>query len=145
MGLIPESRKDQGLLLGRSIRDNVALPHLGLLSRLGCMRRRAEAQAAGEAAAAVDVRSSSIEQHVLELSGGNQQKSLFARWFLDTRSVLIADEPTRGVDVGAKRTIYDLIAAAAASPRGGHLSARPQSLGRAIRWSLAGSWLRLME
>ena len=115
MGLIPESRKDQGLLLGRSIRDNVALPHLGLLSRLGCMRRRAEAQAAGEAAATVDIRSSSIEQHVLELSGGNQQKSLFARWFLDTRSVLIADEPTRGVDVGAKRAIYDLIAAAAAA------------------------------
>ena len=52
---------------------------------------------------------------MLELSGGNQQKSLFARWFLDSRRLLLADEPTRGVDIGAKRAIYDLITRAAAS------------------------------
>ncbi|WP_419922028.1 sugar ABC transporter ATP-binding protein [Candidatus Poriferisodalis sp.] len=115
MGLIPESRKDQGLLLGRSIRDNVALPHLDVLSRLGWIRRRPENQAVTTATKTVDVRSSSIEQAVTELSGGNQQKSLFARWFLNSRSVLIADEPTRGVDVGAKRTIYDLITDAASA------------------------------
>ena len=115
VGLIPESRKDQGLLLSRSIRDNVTLPHLGRLSRIGCVRPRQEAQAASEAAAAVDVRAASIEQSVLELSGGNQQKSLFARWFLDSRRLLLADEPTRGVDIGAKRAIYDLIAGAAAA------------------------------
>ncbi len=115
VGLIPESRKDQGLLLSRSIRDNVTLPHLGRLSRIGCVRLGQEAQAASEAAAAVDVRSASIEQSVLELSGGNQQKSLFARWFLDSRRLLLADEPTRGVDIGAKRAIYDLIAGAAAA------------------------------
>ena len=115
VGLIPESRKDQGLLLSRSIRDNVTLPHLGRLSRIGCVRPGQEAQAASEAAAAVDVRAASIEQPVLELSGGNQQKSLFARWFLDSRRLLLADEPTRGVDIGAKRAIYDLIAGAAAA------------------------------
>ena len=115
VGLIPESRKDQGLLLSRSIRDNVTLPHLGRLSRIGCVRPGQEAQAAAEAAAGVDIRSVSIEQSVLELSGGNQQKSLFARWFLDSRRLLLADEPTRGVDIGAKRAIYDLIAGAAAA------------------------------
>ena len=115
LGLIPESRKDQGLLLGRSIRENVTLPHLDLLSRFGCVRRRREVRAASEAAAGVDIRSASIEQTVLELSGGNQQKSLFARWFLDARSVLLADEPTRGVDIGAKRAIYDLLVGAAAA------------------------------
>lgn len=115
VGLIPESRKDQGLLLSRSIRDNVTLPHLGRLSRIGCMRSGQEAQAASEAAATVDIRSTSIEQSVMELSGGNQQKSLFARWFLDSRRLLLADEPTRGVDIGAKRAIYDLIAEAAAA------------------------------
>ena len=115
VGLIPESRKDQGLLLSRSIRDNVTLPHLGRLSRIGCVRPGQEAKTASEAAARVDVRSASIEQSVLELSGGNQQKSLFARWFLDSRRLLLADEPTRGVDIGAKRAIYDLITRAAAS------------------------------
>ena len=115
VGLIPESRKDQGLLLSRSIRDNVTLPHLGHLSRMGCVRPRQEAHAASKAAASVDIRAASIEQSVLELSGGNQQKSLFARWFLDSRRLLLADEPTRGVDIGAKRAIYDLIAGAAAA------------------------------
>ena len=115
VGLIPESRKDQGLLLSRSIRDNVTLPHLGRLSRIGCVRPGQETKAASEAAASVDIRSASIEQSVLELSGGNQQKSLFARWFVDSRRLLLADEPTRGVDIGAKRAIYDLITRAAAS------------------------------
>ena len=115
VGLIPESRKDQGLLLSRSIRDNVTLPHLGRLSRIGCMRSGQEAQAASDAAASVDIRSASIEQSVIELSGGNQQKILFARWFVDSRRLLLADEPTRGVDIGAKRAIYDLIAEAAAA------------------------------
>ena len=115
VGLIPESRKDQGLLLGRSIRENVALPHLARLSRFGCVRPRSEVRAVRKAAADVDIRSNSLEQTALELSGGNQQKSLFARWFLDTRSVLLADEPTRGVDIGAKRAIYDLLVGAAAA------------------------------
>ena len=115
VGLIPESRKDQGLLLSRSIRDNVTLPHLGRLSRIGCVRPGQETRAASEAAASVDIRSASIEQSMLELSGGNQQKSLFARWFLDSRRLLLADEPTRGVDIGAKRAIYDLVAEAAAA------------------------------
>ena len=115
VGMIPESRKDQGLLLSRSIRDNVTLPHLGRLSRIGCVRPGQETRAASEAAASVDIRSASIEQSMLELSGGNQQKSLFARWFLDSRRLLLADEPTRGVDIGAKRAIYDLVAGAAAA------------------------------
>lgn len=115
MGLIPESRKDQGLLGDRSVRDNVGLPHLDRLSLLGLMSRRLENAAVHRATDEVDIRLVSLEQPVNQLSGGNQQKSLFARWFMDARDVLIADEPTRGVDVGAKRAIYDLIHAAALS------------------------------
>jgi simple sugar transport system ATP-binding protein/ribose transport system ATP-binding protein len=114
VAMIPESRKDQGLLLGRSVRENVSLAYLSRLSRLGVVRRRLERTRARELADAVDVRRASDEQPVVSLSGGNQQKVLFARWLMERPRVLIADEPTSGVDVAAKRAIYDLIADLAA-------------------------------
>ena len=113
LGLIPESRKDQGLLMDRSLRENVGLPHLRKNTRAGLVTRRSERELVSVSAARAGVRGGGLETPVRLLSGGNQQKSLFARWTAPGLRVLIADEPTRGVDVGSKRSIYDLIAAAA--------------------------------
>ncbi|MBS1870276.1 MAG: sugar ABC transporter ATP-binding protein [Actinobacteria bacterium] len=114
IALLPESRKTQGLVLGRSITENVTLPHLADFSTWGAISPRRERRAVEEIAARLDVRTRSIGAPVRDLSGGNQQKVLFAKWLLRPPRVLIADEPTRGVDVGAKRAIYDLIVALAA-------------------------------
>ncbi len=113
MGLIPESRKDQGLVMERSLRDNVSLPHLRHMTRKGMVDRRRERSLVSAAVSSADVRGAGMEAPVRLLSGGNQQKSLFARWMSPDVRVLVADEPTRGVDVGSKRSIYDLIAASA--------------------------------
>jgi simple sugar transport system ATP-binding protein/ribose transport system ATP-binding protein len=108
--MIPESRKDDGLVLTRSVLENVTLARLAHLSRLGVIRPRAERSAADGVLARCDVRGAGAAAPVRSLSGGNQQKLLFARMFLCNPRVVIADEPTRGVDVGAKRAIYDLLA-----------------------------------
>jgi rhamnose transport system ATP-binding protein len=110
VAMIPESRKEQGLQLTRSVRDNITLPHLAQLSRWGIVRTRVESHRTDEIISAVGVRTASPENRVSALSGGNQQKVLFSRSLLRTPRLLIADEPTRGVDVAAKRSIYDLIA-----------------------------------
>ncbi|HZR93212.1 MAG TPA: sugar ABC transporter ATP-binding protein [Gaiellaceae bacterium] len=112
--MLPEDRKSQGLLMLRSIVDNVTLPHLHRVSRLGVLSLRSERRRAGELIARVDVRARSASAPVSTLSGGNQQKVLFAKWLLRRPRVFIADEPTRGVDVGAKRAIYELIRSLAA-------------------------------
>ncbi len=109
IALLPESRKTQGLVLGRPIAENVTLAHLRTVSRFGVVARRQERRRAGDLAARLGVRAPSLSVPVGQLSGGNQQKVLFAKWLLRRPSVLIADEPTRGVDVAAKRAIYDLI------------------------------------
>jgi ABC-type sugar transport system ATPase subunit len=114
VALIPESRKDDGLVLGRPVRENVSLPSLPSLSRLGFIRRPAEDARVHEAlrrASGPDA----IEAPAAALSGGNQQKVLFARAVAGRLVLLIADEPTRGVDVGAKREIYEHLVALAAS------------------------------
>ncbi len=110
--LIPESRKDQGLVLGRSIRDNVTLSNLAAFARAGWVRTRAERADAKAMLDRVTV-AGDDRRNVSSLSGGNQQKVLFARALQRPRTVLIADEPTRGVDVGSRRAIYDLIVAEA--------------------------------
>ncbi len=109
VAMIPESRKEQGLLLGRSVLENVSLSSLAQVSRAGLVRPRAERRTVREAMDRVDVRGGGPAQPASALSGGNQQKLLFARSLLRDPRVLIADEPTRGVDVGAKRAIYDLL------------------------------------
>ncbi len=110
LAMIPESRKEQGLLLGRSVSENVTLSSLAQLSRAGMVRPRPERRAVRDMLARVDVRGGGHAVVASELSGGNQQKLLFARSLLRDPRVLIADEPTRGVDVGAKRAIYELLA-----------------------------------
>jgi rhamnose transport system ATP-binding protein len=109
LAMIPESRKDEGLLLGRSAVENVTLSRLDKFSRLGVVNRKAERGAAAQVLDRVEVKGGEYDAPVASLSGGNQQKVMFARMLMSGPRVLIADEPTRGVDVGAKRAIYELI------------------------------------
>ena len=113
LALIPESRKDDGLFLGRPVRENVSLTRLPALSRLGFVRRRAEAAAAIQSLERARA-ATRLGPPAGSLSGGNQQKLLFARALMTRPRVLIADEPTRGVDVGAKRELYELLVTIAA-------------------------------
>jgi rhamnose transport system ATP-binding protein len=115
LALIPEDRKHQGLQLLRSVQENITLSHLGTLSSAGWIHARRERHLTVEAMTGVGVKAGSPDASVSSLSGGNQQKVLFARALFASPRLLIADEPTRGVDVGAKRAIYDLIASLAAS------------------------------
>ena len=109
IGLAPEERKAQALLLRRSIRDNISLAVLGRLTRWHVVRRGAERDLARKHVDQLSIRTPSIEQEVATLSGGNQQKVVLARWLARRPKVLILDEPTRGVDVGAKAEIYSII------------------------------------
>jgi rhamnose transport system ATP-binding protein len=118
LAMIPESRKEQGLLLGRPIGENVSLASLARLSKLGMVRRGQERQAVANVLTQVGVKIPTQQAPVSTLSGGNQQKALFARILLAGPRVLVADEPTRGVDVGAKRAIYDLLTELAADGLG---------------------------
>jgi|SRR5579875_3907018 len=115
LAMVPESRRELGLLYSRSAVENVSLSSLRGHSRLGIVNRRSERAAAGELLTRVALTRSSGESIVGTLSGGNQQKVLFARMLMCRPRVLIADEPTRGVDVGAKRAIYDLLVGLAAA------------------------------
>ena len=118
LAMIPESRKDQGLIFGRSSIENATLSRLGEFSAFGVVRRRAERRAARTVLDRCDVRAASYSAPVGTLSGGNQQKVLLARMLLCDPRVVLADEPTRGVDVGAKRAIYDFLVSLAAEGLG---------------------------
>ena len=113
LAMIPESRKDDGLFFLRSSIENATLSRLGALSTAGVVRRRRERRAGRDVLERCGVRGASFSAPVAALSGGNQQKVLLARMLLCEPRVVIADEPTRGVDVGAKRAIYDFLAALA--------------------------------
>jgi ribose transport system ATP-binding protein len=109
MGLAPEERKSQALLLAEPVYRNVSLPTLSRFARGGFLRGGAELAAAAEVTAQLDVRPADPTRPVRTLSGGNQQKVVLARWLLEECSVLLLDEPTRGVDVGARSEIYALV------------------------------------
>jgi ABC-type sugar transport system ATPase subunit len=114
IGLVPEDRKRQGLVPQESALHNLSLAILRRLSRLGWLRRREERSVAQEFFDRLRVRAASLDAVVAGLSGGNQQKIVLARWLAARANVLILDEPTRGVDVGAKAEIHALIGELAA-------------------------------
>jgi simple sugar transport system ATP-binding protein/ribose transport system ATP-binding protein len=118
VAMIPESRKEQGLLLTRPVKENVSLSSLAAVSTAGVLRTGPERRTVRDILARVDVRGGGIALPAAALSGGNQQKLLFGRSLLRDPRVLIADEPTRGVDVGAKRAIYELLTSLTASGLG---------------------------
>jgi ribose transport system ATP-binding protein len=109
VGLAPEERKSQGLLLGDAVYRNISIASLARFSRGGFLTGGAEKEAAQAQVRALDVRPQDVTREVRTLSGGNQQKVVLARWLLRDCRVLLLDEPTRGVDVGARSEIYALI------------------------------------
>jgi len=109
VGLVPEDRKRQGLVLMMSGRRNFSLATLDQFSRWGWLQQRRERRAAGEFFERLKVKTPSVEAPVASMSGGNQQKVVIAKWLARRLKLLIVDEPTRGVDVGAKQAIHALI------------------------------------
>ncbi len=114
IALAPEDRKLQALVLALAIRENISLPNLGRLSRLGFVKRREESNLAQHYIDALSVRTPSMEQKVVNLSGGNQQKVVLAKWLALNPKILIVDEPTRGIDIGAKAEVHSLLSKLAA-------------------------------
>jgi ribose transport system ATP-binding protein len=113
--LVPEDRKKNGLVLGMSVAENTSLPSVGGYTRSGFLDRRKEKEVAEQESKRLRIKAHGIEQRVVDLSGGNQQKVVIGKWLAMNPEVLICDEPTRGVDVGAKAEIYRHIAALAES------------------------------
>jgi L-arabinose transport system ATP-binding protein len=114
IGFAPEDRKSQALLLLRSVKDNISLAIPDLISRLTFVDFAAERRIATTLADRLRIKTPSLEASVTSLSGGNQQKVVLGRWLARRPKVLILDEPTRGIDVGAKAEIYRLITELAA-------------------------------
>jgi ribose transport system ATP-binding protein len=108
--MVPEDRKHHGLLLSQPVRVNATLSRITTLTRpAGWINRNAEHRAADQLAETLHIHAHSLEQSIAELSGGNQQKTLIARWLLHDYPVMLFDEPTRGIDVAAKAHIYHLL------------------------------------
>jgi ribose transport system ATP-binding protein len=109
LGFLPEDRKTQGLILNLSVADNIALPSLPRLSRRGVVHSARASSVAERLVRELRIKTPGVHQAALQLSGGNQQKVVLAKWLAADADVLIMDEPTRGIDVGAKVEIYELM------------------------------------
>ena len=109
IGFITEDRKDEGLVLGLTVRENLAIPNLKKLSKSAVIQKQKEKQWTEEMIQKLRIKTSGPEQEVKSLSGGNQQKVVFGKWLGTEPKLLILDEPTRGVDVGAKKEIYSIM------------------------------------
>jgi simple sugar transport system ATP-binding protein/ribose transport system ATP-binding protein len=109
IALVPESRQRDGLVLRRSVGENLTLAHLNLAGKSGFINKAREMRLVKELIHRFDIRTASPSLPIGALSGGNQQKALFAKWLVGRPKVFIADEPTRGVDIGAKHAIYVLL------------------------------------
>ena len=109
IGLCPEDRKEQGLVLGRSIKDNLTVSILNTIAKGGIIDKKKEKELSQSAIEKYRIKTHSADKVVMELSGGNQQKVILGRWLLADLKVLILDEPTKGIDVGAKAEIYQMV------------------------------------
>jgi len=107
--LLTEDRKAEGLILGQSVQDNFGLPNLSAFGRLGFIHRGQESDALATHVESLRIKLSNTQQQARTLSGGNQQKVVLAKWLERNAEVVIFDEPTRGIDVGAKYEIYQLM------------------------------------
>ena len=105
IGFITEDRKTEGLMLEESIRKNISLANLGRISRRGVLRKKEERELVQKGIEELHIKCFGPEHECGRLSGGNQQKVVFAKWIYTDPKVLILDEPTRGVDIGAKKEI----------------------------------------
>jgi len=118
ISLLPEDRREQGLMMDMSVTENGTMAALGRFSRFGFLRQKEEARALDPLMRDLALHCPSMEAAVSTLSGGNQQKVLLARWLLVNPDVLFLDDPTRGIDVGAKQDIYRIIDSLAAAGKG---------------------------
>jgi ABC-type sugar transport system ATPase subunit len=118
IALVPESRKEQALFLQMGVGENMSVLRLKDLSIAGWIRMKQKEQLEQESRARLGVKTSSLRNRIVNLSGGNQQKAILARWLSLSPRVLLLDEPTRGVDVGAKEEIYTIIREMAAEGMG---------------------------
>jgi len=109
VGFVTEDRKEQGIVLSLPVRENISLASLPGVSRFGFVRRGRERANARASVERLRIRTLSVEQRVGSLSGGNQQKVVLGKWLETPLKLLILDEPTRGIDVGAKREIYGIM------------------------------------
>jgi ribose transport system ATP-binding protein len=109
IALVPRERRDEGLILPMNVKDNITLAALRDFSVKGLINFAKEARAASEQVEALSIRTQNLKQQVRNLSGGNQQKVVLARWLAQKSRIIICDEPTRGVDVGAKTEIYAIL------------------------------------
>jgi ribose transport system ATP-binding protein len=107
--LVPEDRKAHGLVLNQTMRFNLSLPNLMEFVRAGILRSRIEKQAANNIVEDIQIKPPNTEMYAESLSGGNQQKVVVGKWLLTNPKLVIFDEPTRGIDVGAKAEIYQRI------------------------------------
>lgn len=109
IGFVTENRQEEGLILDESIRENISLLNFDKFSKNSFIDKAKEKNLSDNLVDSFKVKTQSSESKISDLSGGNQQKVVFAKWYAIGPEILILDEPTKGVDVGAKREIYDLI------------------------------------
>ncbi|MBB2674670.1 UNVERIFIED_ORG: ribose transport system ATP-binding protein [Rhizobium esperanzae] len=114
IGLLPEERKREGIIPGRSVTSNMALPSMARFSKAGIINHRKLKRTAEDLLNRVNLRPFQLDRQIKLFSGGNQQKAIIARWLAAGSRILLFDEPTRGIDVGAKSEIYHLIEGLAA-------------------------------
>jgi ribose transport system ATP-binding protein len=109
IGFLTEDRKCQGLVLGLTVMANVCLPSIEKISKFGIVSQSEEERLSGKFVRDLNIKTAALSQKVLYLSGGNQQKVVLSKWLCRHADIFIFDEPTRGIDVGAKEEIYHLI------------------------------------
>src|SRR5262249_53246987 len=107
--LVPEDRRNLGLIAGLTVKENITLPSVRRYAVNGLIRNTPETDAATQSCAALHIKTPTIDTRVANLSGGNQQKVVLAKWLSMSPKLIVFDEPTRGIDVGAKSEIYSIM------------------------------------